>query len=528
MTSIKNLTGIIMALAFSVAVAAQTSPTPTGQPSPLTPPLTQRSAAVSQAAATSTAQTNKVTGDWSDTYGYQWWVSQDGAGRITGLAEVSCPVLWTITGTAINSSFILLATNPSPGTCADWFQYDMTFTSQTTAIGTWTNSIGNSGGVSMTMTASCTTLLDESGVVGPVFGGGGLLGGSLDGGSTNVSASFSPSLNGVPYTLDQAAKLCGFASFDWVQTITKDADPIPFFFRSNAQITTADVPFSDPPKGGGYSCPVPTPGCRYVKPDNSFPFYYDPNNGELLGHESGGGYTLTFYDAPGDPCLPGPLGLPSLGWLLSPTIRNAYCDGIIAPKGSDTEFMTHLAGVQADGSAVDLEIGFTWKSNFNGTFGGLAQTKSDASVPPDPGSGNGGITLLGVNRTTTYEYLGTPVTPPVLLAGSQVRSRASESEYETGVCASHLVITNVSGAPIVGPFQIVFLNLKSDVVLQNALNGSGQMNMFGGFPFITVPDVSSMAAGESTRISLQFSAGSEDQCESIRYTPLVYTGTLIN
>ena len=62
------------------------------------------------------------------------------------------------------------------------------------------------------------------------------------------------------------------------------------------------------------------------------------------------GKTLNFFDGPSNPCL-------GIGGLL-----RADCDYSEAPDGSFEEFTTDLAGVRADGSFVDLNIGFDWVS----------------------------------------------------------------------------------------------------------------------------------------------------------------------
>jgi len=86
-------------------------------------------------------------------------------------------------------------------------------------------------------------------------------------------------------------------------------------------------------------------------PDNSYPFYYDQYI-ELASHEIG--MTLTHHDAPADGCLPG-------GWLVGTTTCK---DPVLAPnataepKGSFGGYLTHLAGVNFDGTATDLDIGF--------------------------------------------------------------------------------------------------------------------------------------------------------------------------
>lgn len=95
------------------------------------------------------------------------------------------------------------------------------------------------------------------------------------------------------------------------------------------------------------------------------------------------------------------------------------------------EFSTHLAGILADGSSEDLEIGFSWADNFNGISGGVSTTAN--LQPVDPHSGTGSITITGVQDNTNYQYnglvvktvngvsiVGTPVDsiPPVITASA--------------------------------------------------------------------------------------------------------------
>lgn len=215
-------------------------------------------------------------------------------------------------------------------------------------------------------------------------------------GGTTITATFTPKVSGL--TISQAASFCGFKNFDWVQQITNLPNPSPFYARNiggaldssvngPVNLTSASTPFNDPPQGGGYT---------YTQnPDYSYPFYYDPNSGELASHETTN--VLSFSDTPADPCLPGGNSTGVQG-----------CNGSNAPAGSSLGFTTHLAGVLADGSPVDLGIGFSWTSTFNGTSGGVATTKNDR--PVDPGSGTGGITITGVQNTTNYQYNGIVVT----------------------------------------------------------------------------------------------------------------------
>lgn len=209
----------------------------------------------------------------------------------------------------------------------------------------------------------------------------------------NIDATFTPNLG---LTLAQAAELCGFKTFDWIQKVTHQADPSEFFarnlggaFRSNVnghvRLTSATTPYSDPPQGGGYDDGNP--------PDFSFPFYYDPNN-DLPQHQTATG--MTFHDAPSDGCLPHGFDA-----------GTAKCDNTSEPAGSFGGYSTRLAGVNFDGTAKNLGNGFTWTSNYNGTTGGVHIRKTDQ---PADNNGTGGVTITSIQDDPTYNYNGITVT----------------------------------------------------------------------------------------------------------------------
>ena len=116
---------------------------------------------------------------------------------------------------------------------------------------------------------------------------------------------------------------------------------------------------------------------------------------QLAGHKANA-TTLNFYDAPGDGCLPG-----------GSDANTAPCLNTVEPAGSFGGYTTHLAGVMANGGAVDLNIGFTWTSTYNGTTGGIHIKKTDLS--PDAGSGTGGVLITGTMDDTDYDFNGLEV-----------------------------------------------------------------------------------------------------------------------
>lgn len=336
----------------------------------------------------------------------------------------------------------------------------------------------------------------------------------------NICAAFTPNQGA---SLQTAAQACGFVNFDWVQPVTHQNDPSPFLARNlgmafkgvagYVRLTSGTAPWSDPPQGGGYA----PGGGGGATPDYSYPFYYDPavdlpgaQNGSTPADctlpNAGAGVTLTFHDAPADPCLPGGVGN-----------GTAQCLGSKQPAGSFGGFTTHLAGVNSDGTAKDLGIGFTWTSNYNGTTGGVVVAKTN--LPAD-GNGSGGVTIVSTNPTTNYNYQGLNVLTETstLVSGAQVLAVIGSESYCPVHHATETYITlrNISGQPIAGPLQVVLSSLTSGVTLTNA---SGN---FGGFPYITAGS-SVFGPNASVTVHLAFSNPSH---KTITFTPLSYTGSL--
>src|SRR5713226_9200112 len=122
---------------------------------------------------------------------------------------------------------------------------------------------------------------------------------------------------------------------------------------------------------------------------------------------------MDFYDSAAELCLSG-----------NP-------DGI---TGNHLGFTTHLVGLAGAGPGYgvqDTGVGFSWTTTWDGTNGGLRATQN--TLPPDPGSGTGGISITKVNDVTTYQYPkgvgitainGSPVSgstaPPILLRPDQI------------------------------------------------------------------------------------------------------------
>ncbi len=226
--------------------------------------------------------------------------------------------------------------------------------------------------------------------------------------------------------------------------------------------------------------------------------------------------SLSFFDAPADPCLPGGSG--------------TLCGGKTAPAGSKLAFTTHLVGIVGalpGAGVLDTGVGFSWIDTFNGTSGGIAVL--NAYLPVDRGSGTGGITITNVNGTTSYHYPktvgvvavnGNPVTTPplTLLTASQVSTTSTGLGYSrvTRSFFTTLNITNVGKTTISAPLHVVLDSLPSSVTLVNATS------TFGGFPYITVPGLSNLAPGQSVTETIEFKDPSNTR---IYFEPLAYSGS---
>jgi hypothetical protein len=336
----------------------------------------------------------------------------------------------------------------------------------------------------------------------------------------NIDATFAPKLG---LSVAQAAQFCGFTALDWTQTTVHVSDPFPFTARNiggaflasasgPVHITSAMTPYNDPPPGGGYTYETP--------PDFSAPFYYNTTT-ELPNQISPDGLTLGFHDAPGDQCLPGGAG-----------VGQAVCNFSSAPSGSYQSYVTHLAGVNADGTATDLGVGFSYNSDWSGTSGGVATTKTNAKA--DPGTGTGGVAVTSVSETTNYSYSGVAVTginggagTATLLFGTQLSATQYNLPFPykgSEVSLSVVLIRNLTGQTLKGPFNVVFSSLPVGASLQSVLftpkvGLAAPSGVFGGFPYATAPG--DLAAGGVTAVTVVIT---NPGTSAASYTPLTYAG----
>jgi hypothetical protein len=146
-------------------------------------------------------------------------------------------------------------------------------------------------------------------------------------------------------------------------------------------------------------------------------------------------------------------------------------------------------------------------------FVSLDQFLSDSGFTPEVLAANGiGIAPASVegvldpaDEATLSDYLFATT------ASGLAYSRVSKTFNGT------VTITNISTSPISGPFWILFMGLPSGVTLANA-TGS-----FSGSPYLMVPAVTTLAAGQSATVGVQFN---DPSFAAINFTPAVYWGRL--
>jgi hypothetical protein len=105
-----------------------------------------------------------------------------------------------------------------------------------------------------------------------------------------------------------------------------------------------------------------------------------------------------------------------------------------------------------------------------------------------------------------------------MLAGSQISVSASGLAYSrvSQTFNGTVTITNISSSTISGPFQIVLDSLTTGVTLTNATS------TFGGWSYITVPVIGSLAPSQSANVKVEFSNPSN---ATINFAPVVYSGS---
>jgi hypothetical protein len=300
------------------------------------------------------------------------------------------------------------------------------------------------------------------------------------------------------YTLSQVAEICGFKRFNWISKMTVP-NPSPYFehlsFPTNTtrlnpynnsspgnpnppnttspRLTKTTGPFNDPPKYGKTN----KEGTEVSKDWYSYPFYWDmrpetdiqsTDPPYWLLSKNSTETTLSFKDAPTDHCLP-------TGVKLGTPIPIG-CDGYADPNNV-LGFTTHLAGVldEVHPKGVDLGIGYTWTSSYNGSAVCTTATgthicaASSYSEDLIPDSGTGGITITGIQNLTNYNYNGIVVTtindaptgrettPPAIMVSANPMKLWPPNHRMVPVTVSGTITDNEPGGTGVNPSTAAYV-----------------------------------------------------------------------
>jgi len=297
-------------------------------------------------------------------------------------------------------------------------------------------------------------------------------------------------------TLPEYAQSCGYVGFDWTQTVIEDVTARAISepacvnaggvatVKGECSVAVAPLipPFSDPPLGG-YTyefAPSEYPLLLQFQPNfaAAYPFYYSP-----LDVASGSGCAL--YSVTCD--IPIVVGNNTLNFYDSP--HNSSC----SPPAPCIGYRTQLVGIceapsptcSSPGPSAPL-FQWTWYTNFNGSVGGIYAEGPANFLPPDPGSGTGGVTITSIN--------GVQLPTPIL--SSQVATTASGLAYSrvSQTFNGTVTLTNISSSAISGPLQILFTGMPFNVTLANE---TGDLS---GTPYMTVPSVATLAPGQSVTV----------------------------
>jgi hypothetical protein len=188
------------------------------------------------------------------------------------------------------------------------------------------------------------------------------------------------------YTLANAAAVCGFANFNWQQTITKFPAPLKVYAVANPTVPLM-ASFNDPPLSG-YTYQASDPTLGNIANNVQIPVYFNlfqPNTYPLsLAANTTGTNQINFFDAP---------QLPGL------------------PAGQTVNFTTHLVGIvgptplnATTASVVDTGMGFNWTSNYTVAAGGILVVNGTDGEPVQDGTGI--VTITSVSQASTYTGVG--------------------------------------------------------------------------------------------------------------------------
>ena len=187
------------------------------------------------------------------------------------------------------------------------------------------------------------------------------------------------------------------------------------------------------------------------------------------------------------------------------------------------------------GLTATAASGNNWSCQVTGGGSGVSCTRSD---PLAQGASYDVITLTvsvagnAANLTNSATVSGggdpnnhtandptTVNTSAVIVPSTQISTTASALLFSrvTGTFTSTVTITNISGAAIAGPLSILLTSLPAGATLNNATG------TFNGSPFLAVPGTTTLAAGQSATVNVQFSDPSNTR---ITFTPVIYSGSI--
>lgn len=108
---------------------------------------------------------------------------------------------------------------------------------------------------------------------------------------------------------------------------------------------------------------------------------------------------------------------------------------------------------------------------------------------------------------------------PAAMPANQVTATSSGLVYNPMSQTSNGTVTlkNVSNSVVKGPLQLLFMGTPPSVTLMSA---TGSLS---GTQYLTVPDVTNLAAGQSLTVSVEFANPSNVK---IDLTPSIYAGSI--
>jgi hypothetical protein len=209
------------------------------------------------------------------------------------------------------------------------------------------------------------------------------------------------------------------------------------------------------------------------------------------------------------------------GWVLEYTLSagldlvpNANSTGT---PGSGSTGLYGLTGqVSSDGTTVQL-----FATNY--TIEDLDQTYLYAITDTIATTTNPGTSFTPIAQPPVdSNFKGVSFAPsviPTVVPSSQISVTASGLLYSrvSREFSGTVTLQNISANSINGPLEIEFPSLPSGVTLANA---SGTYN---GVPYITVPSITTFAAGQTATVTVEFS---DPSLGTFTDTPVIYSGSL--